>query len=405
MNPAILIPTYWSRDPQEERDYDHTTSVTDPHPSLERLLASLDGTQGIARTIILLAAERDVEKEARAQVDAIVSKHPALNPLVIGVPEARLIQNHVLAAAPRLTGECVSLRGYGAIRNLGLITAAIFGHAQVIFLDDDEVVEDPEFLPKAMYGLGQLTRQNLPILAKSGFFFDANNSYFAPDSVPFYDKAWSQAKAFNDWMRQAQMSARISRSNYLCGGLMALHYEAYTRVPFDPFIARGEDQDYLFNLKMQNIIVWFDNRWSIKHLPPETTDDSERFKQNVYRWVYEKEKLKRMSARLDFHQVTAASLLPYPGSMLEDNLRARVKKTAWLRALGRHNKASYISFARRGYEDALINAKAQSSSYLSFQTWWPHIASTLWNTADLARELTQSQAEKPTSNLPDKKAR
>ena len=46
-----------------------------------------------------------------------------------------------------------SLSGYGAIRNLGLLVANVLGFDAVVFLDDDEVVDDPEFLTKAMYGL------------------------------------------------------------------------------------------------------------------------------------------------------------------------------------------------------------------------------------------------------------
>ncbi len=51
-------------------------------------------------------------------------------------------------------------------------------------------------------------------------------------------------------MKKALSGTRISRSNYVCGGLMALHARAFTRVAFDPFITRGEDLDYLFNMRM-----------------------------------------------------------------------------------------------------------------------------------------------------------
>ena len=60
-------------------------------------------------------------------------------------------------------------------------------------------------------------------------------------------------------MKKALSGTRISRSNYVCGGLMALHARAFTRVAFDPFITRGEDLDYLFNMRMFGYDVWFDN--------------------------------------------------------------------------------------------------------------------------------------------------
>ena len=73
----------------------------------------------------------------------------------------------------------MSLRGYGAIRNMGLVCAAILGHDAVVFLDDDEVVLAPDFLEKALYGLGHETRQRLPILAKSGYFYNEAGSPLA----------------------------------------------------------------------------------------------------------------------------------------------------------------------------------------------------------------------------------
>ena len=33
------------------------------------------------------------------------------------------------------------------------------------------------------------------------------------------------------------------------------------RVAFDPWITRGEDTDYLLNLRMYGADVWFDNKW------------------------------------------------------------------------------------------------------------------------------------------------
>lgn len=74
----------------------------------------------------------------------------------------------------------MSLRGYGAIRNMGLACAAVLGHDAVVFLDDDETVIDADFMKRATYALGQQTRQGLPILVKSGYFYDRDGSPLAP---------------------------------------------------------------------------------------------------------------------------------------------------------------------------------------------------------------------------------
>ena len=67
---------------------------------------------------------------------------------------------------------------------------------------------------------------------------------------------------------------RLSRSNHTCGGCLALHKEAFKRLSFDPWIARGEDLDYMLDLRMYGSDIWFDNQWSLRHLPPETESEA-----------------------------------------------------------------------------------------------------------------------------------
>ena len=167
---------------------------------------------------------------------------------------------------------------------MGLACAAVLGHEAVIFLDDDETVIDADFMKRATYALGQQTRQGLPILVKSGYFYDRDGSPLAPtDKAGICHRWWTKRIEFNRWMKKALSGTRISRSNYVCGGLMALHARAFTRVAFDPFITRGEDLDYLFNMRMFGYDVWFDNEWTVRHLPPESEKRSPRFMQDVYR--------------------------------------------------------------------------------------------------------------------------
>ncbi len=167
--------------------------------------------------------------------------------------EASVIMDRVAAIAPKVRGEGVSLRGYGAIRNMGLVCAAILGHDAVVFLDDDEVVLAPDFLEKALYGLGHETRQRLPILAKSGYFYNEAGSPLADTTKKngLTNRWWTKRIEFNRWMERALSGTRISRSNYVCGGCFAVHARAFRRVSFDPFITRGEDLDFLFNMRLR----------------------------------------------------------------------------------------------------------------------------------------------------------
>lgn len=403
MNPAIVIPTYWAADPSQPGVYDHATAIDEPLPELARCLDSLDEVRGVIRTVILLVAPPAAEASARARVNAIVRDHSRLNPLVIGSAEARLISNAVERVCPGMDGETVSLRGYGAIRNMGLAVCAMLGHDVCVFMDDDEVALSPEFLVDSVYGLGKLTRQDLHIYAKTGHFIDANDSHIADTSnARIWERWWTKRVEFNEWMRGALAGTRICRSNYVCGGCMAVRAEAFTRVPFDPWITRGEDLDYLFNLRLNGFEMWFDNSWYVRHLPPATPDEPNRFLQDVYRWLYERAKLSRASVREDLRQVTADSLMPYPGRWISAEVEKRISRTVLARVVfGPHRRAN-LDIMLHGRAEARSYAERNSANYLRLLNFWPSALDGIWDDAELAEAVlavgSRAAAPAPTNS-------
>ena len=385
---TIVIPTYWASGAdglQSPGAYDHATELGDPNPELERCLASLEQVRDLVRIILLVVCPVSATVEVSRRVAEIVGAHPKLSITTVTNVEAARIADRIADLAPTATGECVSLRGYGAIRNMGLAVAAIFGHDAVIFLDDDEVVLGPDFMRKALYALGQQTRQGLPILAKTGYFYDRAGSPLADESRTGIEHRWWTKRAeFNAWMRRALAATRISRSNYVCGGCLALHARAYSRIPFDPFITRGEDLDYLFNLRLHGLDVWFDNRWSVRHLPPAVEQRAPRFMQDVYRWYYERAKLADANRQNDLNSVTPASLMPYPGPWISSELDSRVRKTAIVRTFFTREHRAYWGIWRHGRSNALRYARENTGKYLRFQSFWPAIMEGLWRDAQLA---------------------
>ena len=245
MNATVVIPTYWAGDDTQANapgTYDHSTSLNAANPELDRCLTSLEQVRDIPRIILLVVCPVSATADVSHRVHEIVNAHPTLKVTVVTNTQASRVADRVAQIAPKGSGECVSLRGYGAIRNMGLACAAVLGHDAVVFLDDDETVIDADFMKRATYALGQQTRQGLPILVKSGYFYDRDGSPLAPtDKVGICHRWWTKRIEFNRWMKKALSGTRISRSNYVCGGLMALHARAFTRVAFDPFITRGED--------------------------------------------------------------------------------------------------------------------------------------------------------------------
>lgn len=392
---VIVIPTYWAdnrAEPHAPGAYDHSTPLNDPAPDLARCLASLEQVRDVAPIALLVVCPISATTEVSRRVSAIASEHPALDIAVVTNTQAARVMERVEELAPGNTGECVSLRGYGAIRNMGLAIAAIFGADQVIFLDDDEVVMGSDFMVRARYALGQQNRQGLPILAKSGYFFNKSGSPLASDAkAGITTRWWTKRAEFNAWMRTRLAGPRISRSNYLCGGCFALHARAYMRVSFDPFITRGEDLDYLFNLRLHGLDVWFDNAWAVRHLPPASTQHAPRFMQDVYRWYYERAKLAFANRRNDLTSVTAASLMPYPGPWISPEIEDRVGKTALVRAIFTREHRAYWRIWRYGRAQAKRYAEEHHDMYLRFQSFWPTIMDGLWRDERLAEMLKEAR--------------
>ena len=399
MNPVVVIPSYWDRSGRpgrlgERGAYDYATPVDSPSPELGACLASLERVSGILRVVVLVVAPQDCAAEARERVDAICREHPGLNPLVVGEREAAHVAHAVARMAHHVTGETVSLRGYGAIRNMGLAVAAVLGHDVVVFLDDDETVLDGSFLAKAVWGLGSLTRQSLPVLAKSGCFVDEEESPYARPCHEWSERYWTKAEGFNAVMRRAQDGpSRISRSNHLCGGCCALHAAAWSKVPFDPYITRGEDLDYLLDLRAHGIDVWFDNQWRVRLEPPaEDAGAPSRFMQDVYRWLYEYRKLDAMNARRDLRSVTPESLMPYPAPWLGADVRRRIFQTALRRLVTGPDRLAYLRILTRGRLEADRFARSSSTRYLSFALVWPTIVEALWCDRMLADAILRTGA-------------
>ena len=302
MNPVVIIPTFVSARGRVESGpvtttYDHTTSMS-ASGELPRCLESLRCVRGLGHIIVLVIAEPAIENKAASKIRAVAEQFPDLNIAVVGAPEMALVRQRMEQLNIGLRNE-VGLAGYGAMRNLGLLLAGALDFDSVVFVDDDVVIDDSAFLEKAMYGLGKLTRSGVPILAKSGFYLNKEGEYLSSRSTKWYNCYWDQATAFNKWISKAMKGPRLSRSNHVCGGCLALHREAFRRVSFDPWIARGEDLDYMLDLRMYGSDIWFDNTWYMHHLPPETKREGLRFRQDIFRWLYEYRKVEYGRTQID----------------------------------------------------------------------------------------------------------
>lgn len=398
MNPVVIIPTFFASNRKRQgsnpvSQFDHATAISD-EGTLERCLESLCKVKGVSQILILVAGDQSVAERAANNAHAIAQRFPALHTAVIGSTEVDLLKQRMDQLGLSALSYAVGLDGYGAVRNLGLVLTHALGFDSAVFIDDDEVVEDPEFLVKAMYGMGKMTRSGVPILAKTGYYLNADGDYRASGSTEWYDRHWQQIELFNEWIETAMAGKRISRTSRVCGGCLVLHSEAFKRVAFDPWITRGEDLDYMLNLRMYGADIWFDNQWGIRHLPPKTGNEGARFRQDVFRWMYEYRKLEFSRTQIDLLQIKPSTLQPYPGPLLEPGVEKRLRKTAQMRSLVRPNKAEYRSAAAAARGEADAYASMNCGKYFELQRAWPELMARMEGDAVLRNALVQSASQR-----------
>lgn len=383
MNPCIIIPTYVGNKRYKPSidvlaTYDHATPLSH-QGELPRCLQSLAEVGVNCPIFVLVVAEQGTEAAASSKTASILLPFTQqLDVRMIDYEVCDRLSLRIDALGLSAIKEGVGLSGYGAIRNLGLIIAAAGNYSECIFVDDDETIDDPDFLENAVYGLGKLTKNGVPVLVKTGYFVDRNGNWKSSQKKAWYNRFWRQGEFFNAWITKAMSGARLSRSNGMYGGLCAIHREAFIRVSFDPWIPRGEDLDYLLNVRMYGGDVWFDNQWQVRHVPPPVRNESQRFRQDIYRWIYEHRKLEYAKSQIDLIQIAPHSLDPYPGPFLEHSIGRRVFLTALLRMLGRaSDRKGYFRAALSAQREAKAYAESFCDRYYEFQLGWPQTVSHL----------------------------
>jgi hypothetical protein len=105
------------------------------------------------------------------------------------------------------------------------------------------------------------------------------------------------------------------------GGNLVLHSDLFRSIPFDPYIPRGEDTDYLINASQFGLSLLFDRELQIKHLHPERPEAffQEELRGDIERFLYEREKVKGG---------LCVDLNPYPGYFLRWTLYPRAILTS-----------------------------------------------------------------------------
>ncbi len=378
--PLIVIPSYWRKGPITAMDciYDHPTNLLNPEETISGTLGSLSKIKEEFDVLVLGVPTRsDIGIEMDESVLKLIENLKlSFETLYFGYRHYNeflgLLEEHV----PKELLGILSNSGYGNIRNLGLLISHILDYEIMIYLDDDEIISDKDFVGKTTEFIGtEINGKFLGLIL--GFYVDENGSIFLDESdVPWWELLWNKKNQMNTAFQIIHDSKepRLIDTPFAFGGNMVIHKECWKKVPFDPFIKRGEDMDYLRNVKYFGFEAKLDKSLSIEHRPPiSQTPYLTRLEQDIKRFLYAKAKLASIKVDADDYE-------PYPGYFLKQT-EAKVLLTELLYHIS-HNQSRLLeiqnekelvdmlqSFSFK-FREAQQFSQQHSDSYFDFQKQW-----------------------------------
>lgn len=374
-----MIPTYWGRSAAEpinleDAVYDHPTPI-DSEGTLGRALESIKILKNGNFNVVILAAATSpsLYSEVEDRVNCIIEPFKSSYPVIcLSHSFESLLKKSYEDAG---YADIISLTGYSNIRNMCLIAAELAGSEVAVLFDDDEVYEDPGYLDKVFENIGREV-DGRRITAIAGYYLQPDGGYLVSPG----DKWW-----FNEWPMVDSMNAafsiigdgpRLQLTPFVFGGNMVIHRDVFRSIPFDPYVRRGEDIDYLTNCKFFNIDFYLDRELSIKHLPPEKSAPPwQHFRENIYRFIYARAKLRAQSPSVDMRRVELEELAPYPASCMGDDLEELIFKTSVLIGLFCQEKDDKMGFSEsmRNLQLAKYDAEPAFDPYayyMDYQERW-----------------------------------
>ena len=336
MKYTFLIPVHIARDSADgwkEGDviYDHPTPLDQPG-FLGRTLESLKvlADQEFNVVLILSSVTPEIDLAAQAWVKNVIAQAP-YRPRELYLfcnDQLEIIKNQLNDRAERFN-KILSLGGYPQERNCGLIAGYLLNSQAVIWLDDDELVKDPDFLKKIDEGLSQtISGERVKLLTGACPEGEEGSCMRTREMKPWMTY-WNKIKVQNETFQKIFCdNPRWKKTPLSHGGLSIIHREVFSRVPYDLYALRGEDMDYNLNTRMFGFTFFADNTLEIRHLPPKRLHPIwQSFRQDMLRFLWERLKIKLQVDKPDMKKITAEEFDPYPGYFLKDNLEEMIFKS------------------------------------------------------------------------------
>ncbi|MBK5093307.1 MAG: hypothetical protein JJE48_07305 [Actinobacteria bacterium] len=343
MRATIVIPCYWGRpssEPLNREDavYDHPTPLDEPG-TLGRALESIEVLKNPDFNVVVLAAatnqelSKRVEEKARSIVAPFKDRFPVE---CISHSFEAALRERVREVGFDDAESLVSLTGYSNIRNMCLIVAELARSEVAVLFDDDEVYEDPDYIDKVFENIGN-EREGRYAGAIAGYYLRPEGGYLLPPPEDWWMTEWPMVDAMNKAFGIIDEEPRLKPTPFVFGGNMCIHRDVFRRMAFDPNVRRGEDIDYLVNCKLFGIDFLLDRELSIRHLPPKSYVPAwQHFRENIYRFIYARQKLRQQQPVDGLRHVDVEELDPYPGRCMREDLEDLIFRTSVL--MGLHYK-------------------------------------------------------------------
>lgn len=322
MKKAIIIPIYLKLNDPEELPYAQGLRLA------ERAVGSLKILKDQDYTLILpVCFDLSVEQDSLLEMDMFLrGKFAVNNALIFSAIHLEQLKNHFVERNLEDLYSLIDLKGFSNIRNTGLLLAEALSADVAIFIDNDEVIEDPNYLEVACEYLNQEWNGKV-VNGKGGFYINPDGTILLPPQHLWWRFMWNKTKWMNRvWENILSAEERVVLPRMLLGGNLVLHRDLFNYIPFDPFIPRGEDTDYLINAIQLGFSLLFDKKLRIRHLHPERTEAFflEELRGDIERFLYERQKAKA-GLTIDLH--------PYPGYFLTWTLYPKAILTSVLLSL------------------------------------------------------------------------
>ncbi len=370
----ITVPTYWTyeegKKDYENAIYDHPTPINQ-NGTLSRLLESLKVIKGVNFGVLVLSTVTNPELKTvvETKVDKIIDPFKRTFPIAQFSFSDLKILNEL-----GIKKGMVSLEGYGNIRNIQLILAQVMEAQVVIGLDDDEIITDRDYLKKIWEFIGKEHDGKL-VGGIAGFYRNsAGNNKVAKEKIKSGNIFDRKLNIMDNAVKMVEEKPnRLVETNFVYGGNMAIHRQVFQNIPFDPYISRGEDIDYLINARMAGYHFFLDKDLFIVHLPPAS---GSHLQEDVKRFIYEKGKLDATKEMPGLNTVLAESLEPYPGLFLHDDIEKQAAE-----ALRDHLLPQEIVNDAKNYTQKML------PRYFDFKKEWPHLMEVLQDNVILKERL------------------